>query len=44
MLNTRQGRGPEKISEVTISGNRIYGSEKDAAGATYLVGYELTEL
>jgi hypothetical protein len=37
-------RGPEKISEVTISGNRIYGSEKDDDGATYLVGYELKEL
>jgi hypothetical protein len=37
-------RGPEMISEVTISGNRIYGSEKDDDGATYLVGYELKEL
>ena len=37
-------QGPEKISEVTISGNRMYGSVKDADGATYLVGYELKKL
>lgn len=33
--------GPEKISEVTIHENRMYGSVKDSEGITYLVGYEL---
>jgi hypothetical protein len=33
--------GPEEITEVTIHGNRMYGSVRDTDGAVYLVGYEL---
>lgn len=35
-------RGPDQISEVTVNGNRMYGSVRDADGEVYLVGYKLT--
>ncbi len=37
-------RIPENISEVTIHGNRMYGSVLNSDETVYLVGYELKEL